>query len=105
MIRVVEQHYTIADISLLVGLCKKVLYRKLVAGDFGRDVVNLGSDIRPDYRVPASAINAWLDRKRLFHERARDPGQRVQTSEPARTAAELHQPVPDVTLDATYKFH
>ena len=34
----------------------------------GEDVVNLGSDLRPDYRIPASGINAWLSSRRVFSE-------------------------------------
>jgi hypothetical protein len=31
-------------------------------------VVNIGTTEQPDYRIPASAINAWLSARRVFPE-------------------------------------
>lgn len=61
-----ELYYTVQQTSLLLALCDKTVIQKLKAGDLGRDVVNLGSMVRPDYRIPASGINSYLDGHRVF---------------------------------------
>lgn len=33
---------------------------------FGRDVVNLGTDKAPDYRIPESGLQAYQMRRRVF---------------------------------------
>ena len=66
--RAVEKFYSVAEVSLLLSLCTKTVLEKIKARDLGEDVVNLGSELRPDYRVPASGINAWLDSRRIFSE-------------------------------------
>ena len=66
--RAVEKYYSPAEVSLLLSLCTKTVIEKLKAGDFGEQVVNLGSELRPDYRIPASGMNAWLERRRVFTE-------------------------------------
>lgn len=65
----VEMHYTVAEVSLLVRLCPKTVIVKLKAGEFGPDVVDLGTPpARSDYRIPASGVNAWLSARRVFSE-------------------------------------
>jgi hypothetical protein len=66
--RVVEKFYSAAEVALLLSLCAKTVLERIKAGDLGADVVNLGSDARPDYRIPASGINAWLAARRVFLE-------------------------------------
>lgn len=66
--KAVEMHYTVAQVSLLVGLCTKSVLAKVKAREFGADVVNLGSELRPDYRLPASGVNAFLASRRVFSE-------------------------------------
>ena len=66
--RVVEKFYSIAETALLLSLSDKTVRRRLEAGELGVDVVNLGSDAQPDYRIPASGINAWLAARRVFLE-------------------------------------
>jgi len=68
--KAVEMFYTVQATSLLLGLCDKTVCAKLKAGEFGVDVVNLGTELRPDYRVPASGINGYLKGRRLFSESA-----------------------------------
>jgi len=66
--RVVEKFYSVAELTLLLSMCAKTLLERIKAGDLGADVVNLGTDQRPDYRVPASGVNAWLAARRVFLE-------------------------------------
>lgn len=66
--RAVEKFYSVAETALLLSACTKTVLEKMRAREFGVDVVNLGSDLRPDYRIPASGINAWLTRRRVFSE-------------------------------------
>lgn len=66
--KAVEMHYTVQEAALLLRLCDKTVIVKLKAGEFGRDVVDLGSAKRPDYRLPASGINGYLDARRVFSE-------------------------------------
>jgi hypothetical protein len=66
--KAVEMYYSIEQVALLVGLSTKTIGVKMHAGEFGRGVVNLGSDAPggADYRIPASGVNAWLESRRLF---------------------------------------
>lgn len=64
--RAVEKFYSVSETALLLSLCTKTVIEKLKARELGEDVVNLGSDLRPDYRIPASGINAWLAERRVF---------------------------------------
>ncbi len=64
--RAVEKFYSVAETALLLSLCTKTVIEKLKARSFGVEVVNLGSEARPDYRIPASGINAWLESRRVF---------------------------------------
>lgn len=66
--RAIEKFYSVAEVSLLLSLCSKTVLEKIHARELGTAVVNLGSDVRPDYRVPASGINAWLESRRVFSE-------------------------------------
>ena len=66
--RAVEKFYSVSETALLLSLCSKTVIEKLKAREMGEDVVNLGSDLRPDYRIPASGINAWLSSRRVFSE-------------------------------------
>lgn len=76
--RAVEKFYSVEETALLLSLCTKTVLRQLKARELGDEVVNLGSEERPDYRIPASGINAWLNRRRVFSElgiAARTPGE------------------------------
>ena len=64
--RAVEKFYSVAETALLLSLSTKTVIEKLKARDLGEEVVNLGSDARPDYRIPASGINGWLEARRIF---------------------------------------
>ena len=66
--KAVEAYYTIKMVSALLCLHGKTISLKLRAGEFGRDVVNLGSEAAPDWRIPASGINAYLDARKPFTE-------------------------------------
>jgi hypothetical protein len=66
--KAVEKFYSVADVSLLLSLCTKTVLEKIHGREFGEQVVNLGTAQRPDYRVPASALNAFLEARRIFSE-------------------------------------
>lgn len=69
--RAVELFYTVQQAGLLLAFCDKTIIAKLKAREFGDAVVNLGSEERPDYRIPASGINGYLEARRLFSESSR----------------------------------
>lgn len=66
--KAVEFYYTVQETSLLVRLHAKTIIQKLKAGEFGTGVCNLGSEQRPDYRIPASGLNAFIEARRIFSE-------------------------------------
>jgi len=72
--RAVEKFYSVPETALLLSLCTKTVIEKLKARELGEEVVNLGTEQRPDYRIPASGINAWLNSRRVFSEALADPG-------------------------------
>ncbi len=74
----VEKFYSVAETALLLSMCSQTVITKLKLREFGNDVVNLASEQRPEYRIPASGINAWLAERRVFAEpgiAARSPGE------------------------------
>lgn len=84
----VEMFYTVQEAGLLLRLCGKTVIGKLKAREFGDGVVNLGSEARPDYRIPASGINGYLAARRLFAE----PGVAARsTGELRRKVSQLAQ--------------
>lgn len=66
--RFVEKYYSVTDVAVLIDMHPKTICRKMKEGEFGKAVVNLGSEERPDYRIPSSGVNAYLDARRLFFE-------------------------------------
>ena len=66
--RAVEKFYSIQETCLLLSISGDTVMRRMRAGELGTDVVNIGSDARPDYRIPASGINAWLAARRVCLE-------------------------------------
>ena len=66
--RIIEMHYSVAEAALLLRCCTKTILEKLRGGELGTEVVNLGSKERPDYRIPASGLSAFLERRRVFRE-------------------------------------
>lgn len=81
----VEMFYTINEVSLLLRLHESTVRQRLHRREFGDAVVNLGSEERPDFRIPASGINAYLERRRIFLER--------ELGVPASSEAELRRKV------------
>lgn len=72
--RAVEKYYSVQEVSLLLGLHRKTVVDKMRGKEFGGEVVNLGSVDQPDYRIPASGVNEYLRRRRLFTECEDEPG-------------------------------
>lgn len=68
MSRAIEMYYSVSSVSLLVELHPKTVVEKMKLGEFGQGVVNVGGEQRPDYRIPASGINGWLESRRVFAE-------------------------------------
>lgn len=90
--RAVEKYYSVAETALLISLCTKTVIVKLKAHEFGEEVVNLGSEQRPDYRIPASGINAWLESRRVFSF-STDTGVAARTPGELRRKAAEREPV------------
>lgn len=63
----VEMHYTIAEVSLLLRLHSETVRERMKAGHYGQ-YFNMGTELRPDWRIPASGVNADLHRRRAFTE-------------------------------------
>src|SRR6516162_1967993 len=58
---VVERHYKVKEIAFLLHLPPKTVIQKMKAGDFG-DIYNLRTEEQPDWRIPVSGINGYLQR-------------------------------------------
>nr|WP_294577646.1 hypothetical protein [uncultured Rhodopila sp.] len=86
--KAVEMFYSVQEIGLLLRLCDKTVLRRLRDREFGDQVVNLGSEDRPDYRVPASGVNGYLQSRRVFTE-----GDVDEPGLAARSLAELKRRV------------
>lgn len=63
-----ERHLTPDEVALRLHLHVKTVRGKIRAREFGATVVNVGSEVRPEYRVPVSAVEAWLLSRRVFLE-------------------------------------
>lgn len=77
--RAVEKFYSVREAALLLSVAEITILRRLKAREFGGDVANLGSAQRPDYRIPASGINGYLQRRRVFTESEPEPGIAART--------------------------
>lgn len=62
----VEKYYSVAECALLLSCSDKTVVRKMDAGEFGAECVNIGTEKRPDYRIPASGLNGYLRARRIF---------------------------------------
>lgn len=82
----VEMYYTVDEVSMLLRLHERTVRQRIHDKDFGDGVVNLGGTLRADYRIPASGINSYLERRRIFLE-SDAPGV------PARSIGELRRKV------------
>jgi len=61
-------YYTPDELALMLRLHVQTVHLLIRDGSMGGSVVNLGSDVRPRYRVPSSAVNSYLDENRVFAE-------------------------------------
>jgi excisionase family DNA binding protein len=64
-----QRHYTPREVAELLSLCTWTVRRLIRAREFP-SVVNVGSEQRPDYRVPADEVSSYLARRRIFLEKA-----------------------------------
>ena len=62
----VEKFYSVTETALLLSLSSGTVIEKLKARAFGDGVINLAGAARPEYRIPASGINAWAESCRVF---------------------------------------
>lgn len=99
--RAIELYYTPEQVASIIGMHPKTVILKLKAGEFGRDgrVVDLIDQSkanptpgkkpkeRHDYRIAASAVNDWLDARRVFSEL--DPIPAASVSQLRRKAEEV----------------
>lgn len=89
--KAVEKYYTVSDVALLLSIHNDTVVVRMKAGEFGEQCANLAvGDARPDYRIPASGINAYLDRRRVFVAPPEGISART-TGELRRKAAAHHQ--------------
>lgn len=86
--RAVEKYYSVAEVALLLSVSDKTVLRRLRDREFGDEVCNVGGDKRPEYRIPASGINAYLHRRKVFAADASELGVA------ARTVQELRRKLP-----------
>jgi hypothetical protein len=64
--KAIEKYYSVAELSVLLSICPRTVKRRLKAGEFGQAVVNLGTSVeQADYRIPASGVNAYLERHQM----------------------------------------
>lgn len=65
----VEKYYSVQECALLLSVSERTILRRIEDRELG-EVVNLGADEGrgKDYRVPASGLNAYLHRRRVFTE-------------------------------------
>jgi hypothetical protein len=62
-------YLTINEVMEALRLSRNTVKRRIAAGDFGADVVNLGSGQAPDYRIPKRGIRKFLLERRIFQAR------------------------------------
>jgi hypothetical protein len=65
--KAVEKYYAPWEVAAMLSVSTKHVLRKLKAREFDK-VVNVGSPDKPSYRVPASAVNAYLERNLVVTE-------------------------------------
>lgn len=64
----VEKYYSVNELAVLWSYSEKTIIKRIKAKELGDNVVNLGTETHPDYRVPASAANAYLQARRIFSD-------------------------------------
>ena len=67
--RAVQKYYSPRELAKLLSLSLWTIRRDIRAREFGAEVCNMGSERAPDYRVPASGVELYLERRRLFLEK------------------------------------
>ena len=56
------------ELAALLSVSYWTVCRQIAAREFP-STINIGSEARPDYRVPLDEVDAWLSRRRVFLER------------------------------------
>jgi hypothetical protein len=94
----VEHWYTVSSAAERLDMHPKTVIEKLLGGAFGDRVTDLapptpdGKRKKPNYRIPASGINAYLAARRLFPEATSPMGVNdPDDSIPARSLGELRR--------------
>jgi hypothetical protein len=64
--KVCEMYYKIGEAAFLLRICHKTVLRLIKARELGDQVVNIGSNHRPEYRIPGSGLGAYLERNLVF---------------------------------------
>lgn len=65
--KAVEKYYTVQEAALLLSVSTRTIERRLAGRELG-EVVNLGTAERPVYRIPASGLNAYLEKHKVSSE-------------------------------------
>lgn len=65
--KALEKHYTVAEVALLLGFSERWVRERIQDGSFGSLERGASGPVQiggTDWRVPASAINAYVERWR-----------------------------------------
>jgi hypothetical protein len=84
----VEKYYSVNELIELLSVSEKTIRRRIKSGAFGK-VVDVGTVTRPCIRVPATGVNAYLERHQV--QRRSRPDVFEAMGMKARTAAELRR--------------
>jgi hypothetical protein len=98
----VKKYYSVHELMELLSVSEKTIRRRIKAGAFGDHLVDVGTSARPSIRVPASDVNAYLERNQVHggvtartHDLFADLGMK------ARTPAELKRKLADAHGQST----
>jgi hypothetical protein len=54
-----------SDIAAKMAMPRSTVYEMIARGEFGEDVLNVGTVERPRYRVPVASFDAWREARKL----------------------------------------
>lgn len=54
-----------AEIATRMAMPRSTVYEMIARGEFGEDVMNVGTADRPRYRVPVAAFDAWREARKV----------------------------------------
>jgi hypothetical protein len=60
-----NQYLRPAEIAATMAMPRSTVYGLIGSGAFGAEVLNVGTQERPRYRVPAAAFDAWRESRKV----------------------------------------